>query len=195
LKANHPVEGTYVSHEPEPVDLEDYRSYLMVLAEFNMDSRFRSKLDATDIVQQTLIRAHRGISELRSHDKATVSAWLKKILSSELADTCRHYRRGRRDIEQERQIANRVDSSAASLAALLSAEHTSPSMGAARNEDLLRLASALAKLPEDNREVVSLKHIQNMSVAQIAEQTDRSRASVAGLLSRGLTMLRQELRG
>ena len=61
---------------------------------------------------------------------------------------------------------------------------------AARNEDLLRLANALLELPDDLREVVILKHLRNVPLQQIADQTERTAASVAGLLRRGLAKLR-----
>jgi RNA polymerase sigma-70 factor, ECF subfamily len=61
---------------------------------------------------------------------------------------------------------------------------------AARDEQLLRLARALARLPHDQRFVLELKHLHGLSVAEICEQTGHSKASVVGLLYRGLKALR-----
>jgi RNA polymerase sigma-70 factor (ECF subfamily) len=73
----------------------------------------------------------------------------------------------------------------------LAADQTSPSRAAERNEELLRLAGALAELPEPQREVVILKHCRGQTLKEIAERLGRSVPSVASLLRRGL----EELRG
>jgi RNA polymerase sigma-70 factor (ECF subfamily) len=66
-------------------------------------------------------------------------------------------------------------------------------MAASKNEQLLLLADALLELPVDQREVVILKHLRNRPLQQIADETGRTTASVAGLLRRGLAQLRQIL--
>ena len=64
---------------------------------------------------------------------------------------------------------------------------------ATRDEQLLVLAGALAQLPDDQRSVLELKHLRGCSVAEICEQTGRSKASVVGLLFRGMKKLRVSL--
>ena len=75
----------------------------------------------------------------------------------------------------------------------LAADHTSPSMAAERNEHLLHLANALAELPEEQREVVILKHLRDRRLQQIADESGRTVPAVAGLLRRGLAKLREIL--
>jgi RNA polymerase sigma-70 factor (ECF subfamily) len=70
---------------------------------------------------------------------------------------------------------------------------TSPSQKAEKNEDLLRLANALEKLPAPQREAVVLHHLQAMSLAELAKYLGRSEPAVAGLLHRGLKKLRELL--
>ena len=79
------------------------------------------------------------------------------------------------------------------MAGWLAAEQTSPSLAAQRNEELLRLADALAELPEPQREVVILKHCRGQTLQQIADHLDKSVPSAASLLRRGLEALRQQL--
>lgn len=179
--------------DPTPEILEPYRRYLTVLASVHLDPRLRGKLDPADVVQQVLARAVAGLSGLRSTDAAAVTAWLRAILASELADVAKHYDRGKRDVKRERSIDAELDRSASGLGAWLAAEQSSPSQRASRNEDVLRLADALAGLPDLMREAVVLKHCQGWTLQRIAERAGKTVAAVASLLRRGLEQLRARL--
>jgi RNA polymerase sigma-70 factor (ECF subfamily) len=72
----------------------------------------------------------------------------------------------------------------------LAADQTSPSQRASRHEQALRLASALARLPADQREAVELHHLHGLTVAEVGERMGRTRASAMGLIFRGLKALR-----
>ena len=124
---------------------------------------------------------------------ASLAAWLRKILARTLADTVKHYHRDRRDVDLEQALEADLDRSSSGLAGWLAADQTSPSEAAARNEELLRLANALAELPEPQREVVILKHCRGQTLQEIADHLGRSVPSVASLLRRGLAALRQRL--
>ena len=173
--------------------LEPYRGYLWTLAYAHLDRKLQRKLDASDIVQQTLLKAHASLTDLRDHSPAVIAAWLRKILASELIDVLRHFHRDKRDIDLENSLAADLDQSSAGLEHWISADQTSPSMAASKNEHLLMLANALLQLPVDQREVVILKHLRDRPLQQIADETGRSTASVAGLLRRGLAQLRRIL--
>jgi len=62
-----------------------------------------------------------------------------------------------------------------------------------RHENIVRLAAALLKLPEDQRMAMELKHLQGLHVAEIAGLLERSETAVGGLLRRGMTRLRELL--
>jgi RNA polymerase sigma-70 factor (ECF subfamily) len=173
--------------------LEPFRRYLEVLARLHLDPRLRGKLDPADLVQQTLLRACAALPDLRGRAPETLAAWLRKILAHTLADTVKHYHRDCRDVDLERPLQADLDRSASALASWLAADQTSPSGAAQRNEELLRLASALDELPEPLREVVVLKHCRGQTLQQIAGHLGRSVPAVASLLRRGLKELRQRL--
>ena len=173
--------------------IEPFRPYLRVLAQVHLDARLRGKLDPSDVVQQTLLRACVGFGQLRQREPRVVAAWLRKILARTLADTVKHYHRDRRDVDLERSLEADLDQSASGLAGWLAADQTSPSRTAQRNEELLRLADALAALPEPQREVVVLKHLRGWTLQRIADHIGRSVPSVASLLRRGLEELRRRL--
>ena len=173
--------------------LEPFRKYLTVLAGLDLDRRLRGKLDPSDLVQQTLLRAYSAWGELRQHEPEVLAAWLRRILARTLSDAVKHYERDRRDVGLERSIEADIDRSASGFAAWLAADQTSPSGRAERNEELLRMIEALAQLPDAMREVVVLKHCQGLTLAEIADRIGRTVPAVASLLRRGLEELRSRL--
>src|SRR5262245_15086553 len=173
--------------------LEPFRRYLEVLARAHLDPRLRGKLDPTDLVQQTLLRACAALPDLRGRSPESLAAWLRTILARTLADTVKHYHRDRRDVDLEQNLEADLDRSSSGLAGWAAADQTSPSEAAARNEELLRLADALADLPEPLREVVILKHCRGQTLKEIADHLGKSVPSVASLLRRGLEALRHRL--
>jgi RNA polymerase sigma-70 factor, ECF subfamily len=79
-----------------PRPLEQYRDCLRILARMNLHPDSRSELDSSDIVQQTLLKAHENIQGFRGRTDAELQAWLRAILSQQLAILARQ--RGRRKI-------------------------------------------------------------------------------------------------
>jgi RNA polymerase sigma-70 factor, ECF subfamily len=173
--------------------LERCRPYLHLLARLQLDGRLRSKLDASDVVQQTLLRAHQSLHQFRGNDDAQLRGWLRQILANSLAEAARRFATEARDIGRERPLEARLDESSVRLEAWAAAEQPSPSQHASREEQLLRLAGALAQLPDDQRRAVELHHLLGLPVAEVGERIGRSRAAVVGLLFRGLKRLRQLL--
>ena len=174
--------------------LEPFRKYLRVLADLHLDRRLRGKLDPSDIVQQAMLRAHSALPDLRQREPEVLTAWLRRILASTLADAVKHFARDKRDVDLERSLQAELDRSASGFAAWLAADQTSPSGRAERNEELLRMVEALAELPNLMREVVVLKHCQGWTLPQIADRIGRSVPAVASLLRRGLEELRKRLK-
>lgn len=182
-----------MSAETPGDDLEPFRSYLHLLARLRLDRRLQGKLDPSDIVQQTLLEAHQARDQFRGHGQAQRAAWLRQILARNLANAVRDLTRAKRDVALECSLEAAVAESSARLEAWLAAEQSSPSEQAERNEQTVRLAQALAALPEAQRDVLVLRHLEGWSLAAISEHLGRSPSAVAGLLHRGLTQLRAVL--
>jgi RNA polymerase sigma-70 factor (ECF subfamily) len=170
--------------------LEKFRPYLCLLARRQVDRRLQGKLDASGIVQQTLLEAHRGLAGFRGRSEPELAAWLRRILARNLADELRRLGAGKRDAARERSLEEAVDRSSADAAAWLAAGQSSPSQQAVWHEQLLRLAEALAGLPEDQRIAVELHHLEGYSLADVGREMGRSKEAVAGLLSRAVKRLR-----
>jgi RNA polymerase sigma-70 factor (ECF subfamily) len=170
--------------------LEEFRSYLLLLARMQLDPGPRNRIDPSDIVQQTLLEAHAKADQFHGDDSG-LAAWLRQALVNNLRDAWRALRKDKRDLRREQPLEDAVENSSARLSGLLAAPGSSPSQRAVRNEDLLRLADALTQLPEGQREAIVRHHLQSCSLSETARSLDRTDAAVAGLLHRGLKRLRE----
>ena len=186
------TKGQRIMNEPlvdQKQWLERHRPYLTLLARAHLNRNHPAKLDSSDIVQQTLLDAFSKRDQFRGSSEAEFAAWLREILKHNLADALRDERRDKRDVRRNRSLEDGIDVSFSRTHAWLAAAQSSPSQKAIKQEDLLRLSEALTLLPEAQREVIVLHHLQGLKLAQVAAEIDRTEASVAGLLFRGLKAL------
>jgi len=173
-------------------DWERYRAYLALLARQHLDNDLQGKVDLSGVIQQTLLEVHQGgrITDLQTGQRLT---WMRTALARNLTDELRRLRAGKRDAGRERDLQAALDASSASLAAWLAADQSSPSQRVDREEQQLRLAKAVADLPDGQREAVELHYFQNRPVQEIAAAMGKTTSAVAGLLKRGLRQLREHL--
>jgi RNA polymerase sigma-70 factor (ECF subfamily) len=169
--------------------LEQYRDYLRLLADLQLGPQGRGGIDPSDIVQQTLLKAHAQREQFRGTTHGELAAWLRSILAHQLADEAR--RLGRRS--EGRSLEADLEASSQRLESWLATEESSPVQRALHNERLLHLAEALARLPDDQRVALELRHLQGLSVPEVGARMGRSTSAVAGLLRRGLMTLREWL--
>jgi RNA polymerase sigma-70 factor (ECF subfamily) len=181
--------------KPSSTDLEQYRGYLRVLAEIELGRRWRTKVDPSDIVQQSLLEAHQDRAALKGRTDAELAAWLRTILARNLLNTARDLTAQKRDIRRERSLAQQIEQSSQRLDKFLAAEQTSPSQQVISGEQAEKLANALTQLPDDQRTAIILKHFHDWSLADIATHQERTTMAVAGLLKRGLKKLRVLMQG
>ncbi len=171
------------------VDLEQFRGYLRLLAESQLPAALRGKVDASDVVQQTMLQAYEAREQFRGSTEAQRAAWLRTILANVLWGLLRHYGRDCRDLSKEQSLAS-VEHSSVRLEALLAGNASSPSQNMQRIELAAKLASALMELNEDQRQVILMKYWHDRTLNEIAAECGKSPEAVAGLLYRGLRQLR-----
>lgn len=174
--------------------LNQFRPYLRMLARMQFDGNLQAKLDESDIVQQTLLEAHRSLTSFRGQTDEELTGWLRQILVRNIADEIRKFRSGKRDWRLEASLEASLNASTIRLERFLACDDGTPSQIAMANEQMLALAAALLKLPEDQRRAIELFHLQGHSAAEVAKRLDRTDVAVAGLLRRGLKRLRELLR-
>jgi RNA polymerase sigma-70 factor, ECF subfamily len=178
---------------PDSPDWDADRDYLLVLARLRMPARLRAKADVSDVVQQTLLKAHANADQLRAETEDGRRAWLRQILANEIVDLARRFTADARDAGREQVIRRGLDESSVRLDALLAADQSSPSERAGRVDELLTLTAAIARLPPDQRTAVELKHLDGWPVDRIAAEMGKTGEAVGGLLRRGMVALRAAL--
>jgi RNA polymerase sigma-70 factor (ECF subfamily) len=172
--------------------LEQAREWLRRHARLLLDDRLRGKVDPSDVVQETLLKAFRNRDQMAGRSEAEQRAWLRTILANTLADLVRRFLQSRkRNVGLEQSLEEAVRQSSDRLEGLLADGRAAPEDSAERHERLLWLAEGLAALPDEQCQAVQLKHLQGWPVDAIARHMGRSTASVAGLLRRGLEALRK----
>ncbi len=176
--------------------LELYRNYLRVIARIEIGRKLQGKVDASDIVQEAFLDAHRYYPNFRGGSEAQLLKWLREILAGTLANQVRRYFGTQaRDARLEVAISNDLDQSTYGLANIPVDPHSSPSQQFAKEEQSLRVAEALGKLPSDYQAVIILRHLEGLTFPQVAERMAKSLDSVEKLWLRALTKLKRSFGG
>ena len=169
--------------------LRRYRDYLKLLARSQIDTWLGQRIDASDLVQQSMLDAVARRDQFRGTTEGELLAWLRAILSNSLIDAFRHYGRAKRNAGRNLSLNEDISQSFRRVDALVTDPASSPSQRAATNEVLLRLPAALEALPTGQREAIVLHHLQGLKLTETARLLCRSEAAVGGLLHRGLKRL------
>lgn len=172
--------------------LELYRNYLRLLARVEIGRRLQGKLDASDLVQETFLAAHRNFDQFQGTVEPQFVRWLRQILANRAANLVRHYfgTQGR-DVRLEQELAADLDNSARLMDLELAGSLTSPSQQAVRREQSVLLADALARLPDHYRDVLILRHLEGLTFPEVATRMGRTQDSVEKVWLRALASLRQ----
>jgi RNA polymerase sigma-70 factor (ECF subfamily) len=174
--------------------MDRFRGYLKLLAEVQLDRKLRAKVDPSDVVQHTYLEAFRDFGQFRGGTEGEFAAWLRQILSRNLAGEVRRYRgTQRRDVRLERSLNRELDASSLALDRGLAKPGTSPSQHAMHRENAVVLADALMQLPEDYRQVILLRHIKGKSFPEVAAEMGRTQDSVRHLWTRAIARLRTHM--
>jgi RNA polymerase sigma-70 factor (ECF subfamily) len=171
-----------------------YEPWLKLLAGMDIESRFQGKFSASDAVQQTLMEAWRDWDQFRGREEAQRRAWLRQILAHQLAHLARHYiGTQKRDLGREVSIDASLNQSSMQLDRFAVADQTSPSQCLAAREQSLQLAQVLEQLPADYRQVIILRHLEELPHEEVAERMGRTPGAVRMLWMRALAELRRRI--
>jgi RNA polymerase sigma-70 factor (ECF subfamily) len=168
-----------------------YQERLERIVVFRMDSRIRRRIDAADVLQEAYLEMDRRLPNYVADPKVSVLIWMRQRVLQKLIDMQREQFRDKRDINKEQQPAANWNSGNTSLSvnAFLAASITSPSQFLIRNEDVLQLQSAMDSLSEIDREVIALRHFEQLTNQQVAEVLSLSTTAASNRYIRALTRL------
>jgi RNA polymerase sigma-70 factor (ECF subfamily) len=174
--------------------LAAYRNYLRLIAATCVDRRVQGKADPSDLVQETLLKAHQNFATFRGSTEQEWITWIRQILVNNLADLHRRFSLQARRVEREQSLEAMSEKSSRSLHELVSARGSSPSQSAQRRELGVILADALAGMADDDREVVVLRNLRELEWKEIATLTGRSPDAARMLWARALVRVGKILR-
>ncbi len=174
--------------------LENYRPYLLVLAQRYLDPRLQGRLDPADVVQVTFLEAQRDLDAFRGEDISSMLAWLRNILRNNINSMHQHHlTTKKRSARMEIGFHHAASDSQPGIGELIPAETTSPSQRAIKDEAVVELAESMLRLPPMQQEALRLRYMEGWSLKQIADKMQKSEMAVAGLLKRGLQGLREDM--
>jgi RNA polymerase sigma-70 factor (ECF subfamily) len=170
--------------------LDSYRNYLRLLARTGLDASLQGKADPSDLVQDALLKASQHFGQFRGANDAELAGWLRQILARCLTDFVRRYRTGSRRAGREQSLEQLLNRSSEAMERILATDATSPSDSAQRRDLGVVLSDALARLGEDQREVIVLHHLEGLGWDEVARRMGRTAGAVRMLWTRALKQLR-----
>lgn len=175
--------------------LQMYRNYLSVLATTQLDGRLRRRLNSSDVVQETMLAAHRDFAAFRGRSEGELLAWLRQILINCVRHAVEvHVKAQKRDVRREVALdaaTKKADDSMMRLGNILADRGRSPSEECGQRELAVAVADQLAKLKPDYRDVIVLRNLQGLSFDEVAQRMGRTKGSVRMLWLRAMEKFKQ----
>jgi RNA polymerase sigma-70 factor (ECF subfamily) len=173
-----------------------HRDRLRRMVDMRLDWGLRSRLDASDVIQDAYLEVAGRLEEYLRNPTLPLFLWLRLVVGERLTTLHRQHlgtqmRDARREVSLYR--AALPEASSAALAARLLGKHTSPTQAAVRAERLLRVQEALNSLDPLDREVLSLRHFEQLSRAEAARVLGIAESAAAKRYIRALKRLKQTL--
>lgn len=172
-----------------------YRGRLKQMLEFRMDRRLRGREDPSDVLQEVYIDAHQRIRHYLRRPELSFYVWLRQLTTQRLIDIHRrHLTASKRDAKQEISLDRpAIGATSASMALQLIAHLTSPSNLAMRAEALSQIEQALEEMDPMDREILALRHFEELRNSEIAEVLSIKEAAASNRYVRALSRLRGAL--
>jgi RNA polymerase sigma-70 factor (ECF subfamily) len=174
--------------------LERYRDYLRRMVAVRLDRRLAPRVDASDVVQETLALASRRMDDYLRDQPLPFLGWLRQLAAESIKDTHRrHISSQRRSVDRESHEAELPDDSAAQLGQKLLARDTSPSNRLIKQERRDQVKTALAEMAPRDREILVMRYLEHLNGAEIAEALGITEGAVKVRLLRALQRMRGRL--
>ncbi|MEM6365530.1 MAG: sigma-70 family RNA polymerase sigma factor [Planctomycetota bacterium] len=178
--------------------MERHRDRLDRMVRLRLDARMQARVDASDVIQDAFVEAWKKLPQFLSEPKMTFFLWLRSITTNKLMALHRfHLGTEQRSAGREVSLFRGAipASTTAALAANLIGGFTQPSDAAIRSELKLRLQEALNQLDPIDREILTLRHLEQLTNAESAEVLAITVSSASKRYMRGLRRIRRLLCG
>ncbi|MDG1896690.1 MAG: sigma-70 family RNA polymerase sigma factor [Fuerstiella sp.] len=170
--------------------IERYRGTLNAQTDRELDSRLQVRAGASDMFQQTALSAVHRVHAFRGTTMAEFMGWLKTLHRNNLLDVVRNNKNAEiRSVGKEKSI----DGLPGEAAVMADRSVPTPSRIMQADETVADLHTAIQELPDDQRQVLRLRLLEELPIAAIAEQLQRTEDSIAGLFKRGLVAVRRRM--
>jgi len=177
--------------------LGEFREPLRRVVNLRLDPMLARRVDASDIVQDVLLEANQRLAEYLKAPNMPFHLWLRHLAQDRIIDTHRRHRGAqRRSIDREQPLNKpgwADDESSASLVAQLVDTERTPGTEAIRLELARKLSGAIEKLAEDDREIILLRHQEQLSNQDVAKMLELTEAAASMRYLRALRRLRTVL--
>lgn len=177
----------------DPENLWRYQPYLKMLARMQLRRAYQSKVDQSDLVQQSMLQAVQAIDQFRGQSEEELRAWLRQILARNIYHLDRDMHRDKRDVRRERSMEDRLAQSSLRLEGWLVSGSPTPSRNVSNGERIIMLSRAIEKLPEKQRDAIRLHYLEGLKLSECASRMDTTTGAIAGLLHRGMKAMKKEL--
>ena len=166
------------------------------MVQFRMDARLRGRIDAADVLQEAYLEATDHRAEYFRAAELPLFLWLRGVVSNKLLELHRHHLGTcMRDAKRERPLDGQAspDETSAALVAQLTGHLTRPSAAAVRGEVAGRVREALAAMDATDREVLALRHFEQLTNAEAAQVLHIQERAAAKRYLRALQRLKEML--
>ena len=171
----------------------EYHAPLRVAVESGLDSATRHRVDPDDVLQDAYAAAFESVNGCRFEGPGAFYKWLEKIALNALRDQERALKRQKRDVAREIHGSGQTSTSYPDLVQRIATSDSTPSRPVRRNEAVAAVLSSLARLTDEQREVVRLRYLEGRPVAEIATRLGKTEMAVHSVCRRGLKALRESM--
>jgi RNA polymerase sigma-70 factor (ECF subfamily) len=174
--------------------LARHRESLRRMIALRLDPALAGRLDASDVVQDVLIEAHRRLNDYLNEPRMPFHLWLRHIAKDHMIDAHRKHRGARkRSLDREQPLAARAsgDASSVELALQLADSERTPASAAVQQELERKLNQAMQDLDEDPREIILMRHHEQLSNQDVALALGLSEPAASMRYLRAIRKLRE----
>lgn len=176
--------------------LDRHRESLRRMIAMRLDQKIMRRIDVSDVVQDVLVEANRRLSDYLANPVLAFHLWIRQIAKDRIIDAHRRHRvSAKRSIDREQPLAvsGPMHQSTIELAAQLCDPELTPAAAATQRELAVHVQRAIEQLDDRDREVILMRHYEQLSNQEIAESLDLTEPAASMRYLRALKKLRKHL--